>query len=154
VILGRVGFDDFPRVGLGGLHANQQCTLLALFLFELLGERRNLDATSAQFGARNIVEGGHFDIGEGGRALRHLEAEENLLSVFLVIVGPEGLGERVVDMFHLEGDAAVHAARLLEATRQVAPVARPTRILLALRAFNTTTRSGVECLGADGAAQA
>ena len=67
-----------------------------------------------------------------------------ILCVF-VISGPKGLGERVVDVFHLESDAAVHATGLLEATRQVALVASPTRIFLALRAFNTTTRSGVEC---------
>ena len=61
--------------------------------------------------------GGHLDVGERGGALGAFEAEQRVFSVFFVVIGPEGLGERVVDVFHLEGDVAVHATWLLEATR-------------------------------------
>ena len=62
----------------------------------------------------------------------------------LVFGRPERLGKVLVDVLQLEWDTAVHATRLLQSGEKKQFVTRATCALLALRAFNTTSRGGVE----------
>ncbi len=64
---------------------------------------------------------------------------------------PERLGKVLDEVPQLELGATVHATRLLDARQKKRLVTRAARVLLAFRAFDTTSRRIVERLGAFGA---
>jgi len=148
VVFVRVGFREWSTVPVGVSDTLEQCTLLGLFCF-----RRNVSSAISPRQASNAARAASWSTARSmyGSVAEHCDISR-LKSVasrcFLYSWDQNDLGNESWICSSLK-----HATRVLEATREEATVAGPAGIFLALWAFNTSTRSSVECVGADRAAQ-